>query len=100
MSIVYAVRADSPQAPPLARLIDLPLGLDIWQVKADHVVLRAAEEQSLRLRQMGYTTEEVVETENHVATFATAEAIAAYHSVETLQSDLHELAESQPKIAE
>jgi hypothetical protein len=32
MSIVYTVRADSPQAPPLARLIDLPLGLDIWQV--------------------------------------------------------------------
>ena len=49
-------------APPLARLIDLPLGLDIWQVKADHVVLRAAEEQATRLRQMGYSTEEVVET--------------------------------------
>jgi hypothetical protein len=29
MNIVYTVRADSPQAPPLARLIDLPLGLDI-----------------------------------------------------------------------
>jgi carboxypeptidase T len=84
MSIVYAVRADSPQAPPLARLIDPPLGLDIWQVKADHVVLRAAEEQALRLRQMGYTTEEVVGTDDHLATFATAEAIVAYHSAETL----------------
>jgi hypothetical protein len=86
MSIIYAVRADSPQAPPLARLIDLPLGLDIWQVKAEHVVLRAAEEQALRLRQMGYTTEEVVGTDDHLATFATAEAIAAYHSAETLAS--------------
>src|SRR5215203_1379258 len=100
MSIVYTVRADSLQAPPLARLIDLPLGLDIWQVKADHVVLRAAEEQATRLRQMGYSTEEVVETETHLATFATAEAIAAYHSAETLESDLHQLAESQPEIAE
>jgi carboxypeptidase T len=100
MSIVYTVRADSPQAPPLARLIDLPLGLDVWQVKADHVVLRAAEEQALRLRQMGYTTEEVVGTDDHLATFATAEAIAAYHSAETLEQDLRQLAESQPEIAE
>jgi len=100
MNIVYTVRSDSPQAPPLTRLIDLPLGLDVWQVKADHVVLRAAEEQAVRLRQMGYTTEEVVETEAHVARFATAEAIAAYHSVETLEHDLRRLAESQPEIAE
>jgi carboxypeptidase T len=100
VNIVYTVRSDSPQAPPLARLIDLPLGLDIWQVKADHVVLRAAEEQATRLRQMGYSTEEVVETETHLATFATAEAIAAYHSAETLEQDLRQLSESQPEIAE
>jgi carboxypeptidase T len=100
VNFVYTVRSDSPQAPPLARLIDLPLGLDIWQVKADHVVLRAAEEQAARLRQMGFTTEEVVETETHVARFATAEAIAAYHSAETLENDLRQLAESQPEIAE
>ena len=100
MNIVYTVRSDSPQAPPLARLIDLPLGLDIWQVKTDHVVLRAAEEQATRLRQMGYTTEEVVETETHLATFATAEAIAAYHSADTLEQDLRQLSESQPEIAE
>jgi carboxypeptidase T len=100
MNIVYTVRADSPQAPALAQLIDLPLGLDIWQVKADHIVLRAAEEQATRLRQMGYTTEEIVETESHVAAFATDEAIAAYHSADTLESDLRQLAESQPEIAE
>jgi carboxypeptidase T len=100
MNIVYTVRADSPQAPALEQLIDLPLGLDIWQVQADQVVLSAAEEQAARLRQMGYTTEEVVTTETHVATFATAEAIAAYHSAETLEGDLRQLAESQPEIAE
>jgi carboxypeptidase T len=100
VNIVYTVRSDSSQAPPLTRLIDLPLGLDIWQVKGDHVVLRAAEEQVARLRQMGYTTEEVVETEAHIATFATAEAIAAYHSAETLERALRQLAESQPEITE
>ena len=100
MNIVYTVRSDSPQAPPLTRLIDLPLGLDIWQVKADHIVLRADEPQAARLRQMGYTTEKLVETETHVARFATAEAIAAYHSADTLEQDLRQLAESQPEIAE
>ncbi len=100
MNIVYIVRSDSPQAPQLARLIDLPLGLDIWQVKVDHVVLRADEAKAARLRQMGYSIEEVIDTETHVATFATAEAIAAYHSAETLEQDLRDLAESKPEIAE
>ena len=70
MNIVYSVRSDSPQAPPLRWLVDHPrehLGLDVWQVKPDYVVLRASEEQAARLRQMGYTTEEVVETENHLS---------------------------------
>jgi carboxypeptidase T len=100
VNIIYTVRSDSPQAPPLARLIDLPLGLDLWQRTEEYVVLRAAEEQVARLRQMGYTTEEIVETETHLATFATTEAIAAYHSAETLEVDLRQLAESQPEIAE
>ena len=103
MNIIYIVRADSTQAPPLRWLIDQPrehLGLDIWQVEADHIVLRAEEAQAARLQQMGFTTEEVVQTETHLATFATAEAMAAYHSVETLERDLYQLAESQPEIAE
>jgi carboxypeptidase T len=99
MNIVYTVRSDLPQAS-LAQLLQLPLGLDIWQVRRDYVVLRADEPQAARLRQMGYTTEEIVETETHISTFATAEAIAAYHSAETLEGDLRQLAESQPEIAE
>jgi carboxypeptidase T len=99
VNIIYTVSSESPQAP-LAQLLHLPLGLDIWQVEEDHVVLRAEEAQAARLRQMGYTTEEVVETETHISTFATAEAIAAYHSAETLEQDLRQLAESQPEIAE
>ena len=47
MNIVYTVRSESPQAP-LAQLLQLPLGLDIWQVEEDHVVLRAEEAQAAR----------------------------------------------------
>jgi carboxypeptidase T len=103
VNIVYSVRADSPQAPPLPWLVDQPrehLGLDIWQVKENQIVLRATEEQAARLQQLGYATEVVVETENHVARFASAEAVEAYHSAESLESDLHQLVESQPEIAE
>ena len=35
-----------------------------------------------------------------MATIATTEAIAAYHSAETLEQDLRQLAESKPEIAE
>ena len=65
MNIVYTVRSDLPQTS-LAQLLQLPLGLDIWQVRRDYVVLRADEPQAARLRQMGYTTEEIVETETHI----------------------------------
>jgi len=47
VNIVYTVRSESPQAP-LAQLLQLPLGLDIWQVEEDHVVLRADEAQAAR----------------------------------------------------
>ena len=103
MTIIYRVRSDSVQAPPLYWLIERPrehLGLDIWQVKPDHIVLRAGEEQAARLRQFGYTTEEVVQADSHVAAFASEAAIAGYHSAETLESDLHRLAEAQPEICE
>ena len=31
---------------PLADLLRLPLGLDVWEVKPDHLILRAAEPRS------------------------------------------------------
>lgn len=103
MSIVYAVRSDTPRSPPLVEVIASPrehLGLDVWQVQADHIILRATEDQAARLRQMGYTAEEIVQTEDHLATFASSTALEGYHTVESLESDLHRLAEDQPEIAE
>jgi carboxypeptidase T len=49
---------------------------------------------------MGYDVEQLQLTENYLTTFATAEAISGYHSAETLEEDLRQLAASQPEIAE
>jgi carboxypeptidase T len=99
MELIVRVTSSSPRAP-LSRLLTLPLGLDVWQVKPDHVVLRAATAQAERLREMGYGVEQVQQTETFLSRFATAEALAGYHSAETLEEDLRQLATSRPEIAE
>jgi len=85
---------------PLVDLLRVPLGLDVWEVKPDHLILRAAEAQLDRLARMGYGVQQVQEVSTHLATFATAEASAGYHSAESLVQDLRQLAESRPNIAE
>lgn len=99
MDLVLKVTTTTPRAP-LSQLRDLPLGLDIWEVKADHLVLSAAEAQAERLQQMGYSVEQLQRTEAYLSAFATAAAAGGYHSAETLEQDLRLLAESQPEIAE
>jgi carboxypeptidase T len=49
---------------------------------------------------MGYGVEQLHETESYLSAFATAEAVAGYHSAETLEADLRRLAEENPEIAE
>lgn len=46
MSVIAKVTSSGPQAP-LSQLLLAPLGLDIWEVKADHLVLQATEAQAL-----------------------------------------------------
>ncbi|HEU0090265.1 MAG TPA: M14 family metallopeptidase [Pseudonocardiaceae bacterium] len=99
MSVIAKVTSTSPRAP-LAQLLTSPLGLDVWEVKADHLVLQATEAQAERLEQMGYGVEQLHETESYLSAFATAEAVAGYHSAETLEADLRRLAEENPEIAE
>ena len=72
---------------------DCPLGLDVWEVRPDHVVLQATEAQIERLEQMGYGVEQLHMTDTYLSTFATAEATAGYHSAEQLEQDLRALAE-------
>jgi carboxypeptidase T len=99
MSVIAKVTSTSPRAP-LSQLLTAPLGLDVWEVKADHLVLQATEAQAERLQHMGYDVEQLYETESYLSTFATEDAVAAYHSVETLKADLERLAENHSEIAE
>ena len=41
MELVAEVRSPDPMNAPLASILRLPLGLDIWEVKATRIVLRA-----------------------------------------------------------
>jgi carboxypeptidase T len=99
MSVIVRVAATGPRTP-LGRLLTAPIGLDIWEVKPDHLVLQATEAQAERLEQMGYAVDELRTTDAYLSTFATDEATAGYHSAETLENDLRRLAENNPEIAE
>jgi len=99
MTLILRVTSTNPQVP-LSQLLELPLGLDVWEVKPDHVVLRAAEPQAERLQRMGYHVEQLHLTDTYVSTFATEEAIAGYHSAASLEQDMRQLATSQPQIVE
>jgi carboxypeptidase T len=97
--LIARVTSTSARAP-LARLLTAPLGLDIWEVKPDFVVLQADEAQAARLEAMGYLVEQLELVEPYLSTFATAEAVSGYHTVATLEEDLRRLAEEHPEIAE
>jgi carboxypeptidase T len=98
MELIVKVTSPGLQLP-LSDLLRLPLGLDIWEVKPDHLILRAAEAQIDRLARMGYGVEQLQDVA-HLSTFATAEAIVGYHSAASLEQDLRQLAEARPDIAE
>ena len=99
MTVIARVTSQDPQVM-LVQLLTAPLGLDVWEVQPDHVVLQATEAQIERLEQMGYGVEQLHMTEAYLSRFATADATAGYHSAEQLEQDLRALAEHHPDIAE
>ncbi|MBC3194700.1 zinc carboxypeptidase [Pseudonocardia sp. C8] len=99
MTVIVKVTSDSPRAP-LEHLLSSPLGLDVWEVKPEHLVLQAAPAQAERLEHMGYAVEELQQTQAYLSTFATDEALAGFHTVETLTADLQRLADDHPDVAE
>ena len=99
MELIVKVTSSDP-AVPLSDLLRLPLGLDVWEVKPDHLILRAPEAPIERIAQLGYGVEQIQPLSQHLRTFATAEAAAGYHSAETLEQDLRALAQARPEIAE
>jgi hypothetical protein len=99
MNLILRVTSTDPRAP-LSDLLQLPLGLDLWEVNPDHTILRAAEAQAERLQHMGYTIEQLHLTDTYLSTFATAADTAGYHSAASLEQDMRQLAHSQPEIVE
>ncbi len=97
--LIVRVTSTDPRAS-LARLLTAPLGLDVWEVKPDFVVLQADEGQAGRLEAMGYGVEQLEQIEPYLSTFATPAAVAGYHTVATLEQDLRRLAEQHPEVAE
>jgi carboxypeptidase T len=99
MELIVEVKSDSTQRS-LARLLEMPLGLDVWETKADRIVLRAEEAAVDRIAKMGYQVRQIIQAETHVAMFAEASALSAFHSAASLADDMRNLAESHPEIAE
>ena len=97
--LIARVTSTGPHAP-LAGLVTSSLGLDVWEVKPDYVVLQAGEAQAERLEAMGYGVEQLQLTEAYLSDFATDEAVTGYHSAAGLEDDLRQLAEDHPEIAE
>lgn len=99
MTVITRVTSENPRAA-LTQLLTAPLGLDIWEVRPDHLVVRTTDAQATRLEQLGYTVEQLHQTEDYVSDFASDEAAVGYHSAQSLEDDLRELAARRPDIAE
>src|SRR2546428_1079759 len=99
MNLILKVTAPDERVT-LQRLLEAPLGLDVWEVKPDHTVLRASDAQAERLQRMGYAVEQLHETATYISSFAATSTTAAYHTVATMEQDLRALAASRPEIVE
>jgi murein tripeptide amidase MpaA len=99
MNVIARVTSSGPQKP-LGDVLRVPLGIDVWEVKPDHLILRGTEAQLDRLSSMGYRVEQLEDVARHLSTFAGAEAAEQYHSAATLEEELRQLTEARPDIAE
>ena len=98
-SLIARVTSTGPRAP-LSRLLAVPLGLDVWEVDVDYVVLRTEEAQATRLEAMGYAVEQLQMADSYLSDFATSRAMTGYHTAESLEADLRRLAEENPEVAQ
>jgi carboxypeptidase T len=99
MELIARITSPAPQ-PALADVLRVPLGVDVWEVKPDYLIVRAAEFQLDRLSRMGYRVAQLEDVGRHLSAFVTADAVGGYHSAASLEQELRELAEARPDIAE
>ncbi len=97
--LIARVTSNDPRAP-LTSLLTTALGLDVWEVRSDHVVLQADEAAASRLEAMGYGVAQLRMTEAYLSAFATDDATAGYHTVQTLEQDMRRLAQDNPEFVE
>ena len=98
MNLIARITSSGPQKP-LGDVLRVPLGIDVWEVKPDHLIIRGTEAQLERLSSMGYDVEQLEDVARHLSTFATSEAAEQYHSAASLEEELRQLAEAKPDIA-
>ncbi|MBM7808256.1 carboxypeptidase T [Geodermatophilus bullaregiensis] len=98
-SLIARVTSASTRAP-LADLLTAPVGLDVWEVEPDHLVVQADEAQAARLQAMGYGVEQLQTVDPYLSAFATDAAATGYHTAASLEQDLRRLADQHPEIAE
>jgi carboxypeptidase T len=99
MQIIVEITSDGPHRP-LARLLQTPLGLDVWETKGDRIVLRAEEAAVNRISQMGYQVRHIADQTTHLETFATADAMEGYHSAAGLAEEMRTLAANHKDVAQ
>ena len=106
---------------PISNLLRTSLGLDIWEVTHDHMIVRANAARAERLQQLGYRVEQLQTVADALTEFESLEhatlasrpadeagalrsdALAKppkYHSVESLNHSLHELAATHADFVE
>ncbi|NIB32163.1 zinc carboxypeptidase [Pseudonocardia sp. MCCB 268] len=89
------VTSDSPRGSHWST-ISSPLGLDVWEVKPEHLVLQAAPAQAERLERMGYAVQELQRAQACLSTFATDEALALASTPSRHSADRRRLADDHP----
>jgi carboxypeptidase T len=76
------------------------LGLDVWVTRSDHLILRTDERRADELRRLGYGVEQLHLTANYLDQHFTEAALTGYHSPESLNDDLSDLARRYSNLAE
>jgi hypothetical protein len=66
MSLIVNVTPGQAGAT-LSRLVELPLGLDVWELTAEQAVLQASEAAVDRLERMGYGVQQLRETQDFLS---------------------------------
>jgi carboxypeptidase T len=88
------------QATSLDALLHQTLGLDVWVTRSDYLALRTDEQTADKLRRLGYDVEQLHITTDYLQQHFTAAVLSGYHSPESLNDDMSDLARKYKDIAE